>query len=104
MAAPLDEQARAAALISFNRHGPSFQDGSHLVFRELGLAYSLPRSLLRGVRARDGELLLAGRNLALLWKASTLPFESQANNNDAQHFTGFPGSATYWLLRANLRY
>jgi TonB-dependent SusC/RagA subfamily outer membrane receptor len=106
-AAPLEDQARAVAYTVFGRWGPTIEDGSYLRLRELSLGFTAPPAVSRLLRAQAGQLTLAGRNLAALWKASSLPMETAELSADIQSpyaTPGTPGSTTYWMLRVHLTY
>jgi hypothetical protein len=105
IATPLAEQARAIAYTSFFASGPFAQDASYLLLRELSLGLTVPSSVARVLGAQEGQVMLAGRNLALLWKASDAPVENATVSQDGWSVAGqIPGPLTTWLLRVHLTY
>jgi hypothetical protein len=104
---PLAEQARAVAYTTLGRGGPTAEDGSYLLLRELSLGFSVPPGVARLVGAQGAQVVLAGRNLALLWKASPLPIETANSSQDGDSEfadVNTPGPSTNWLLRVHLTY
>jgi hypothetical protein len=104
--APLLDQARILATNTVGYFGPSFKDASYAVWREVSLSSQLPARLARTARAEAANLVLAGRNVAVLWKASNIPVETSSHSADrnSDGFSGGLGPVTYWLLRLHLTY
>lgn len=97
----LEDQAKTAT----TRSGVWMQDASFLVFRELSISYTLPEQFARAVRANAGHLSLSGRNLALLWKASTAQFEAASSGDNALSASNAaPVPSTYALFRLQLTF
>lgn len=104
IATPLDEQAKSVAAAQFGARGDFMLPASYTVLREIALSFTLPQSLVQRVRANDARLLLAGRNLALLWKESSVPIESQPLSHDADVIPANTGPSTYWMIRVALTF
>jgi TonB-linked SusC/RagA family outer membrane protein len=115
--APLWLQARAAATNTYFAFSSLYaEDGSFIRFRELSLTYTLPRSVVRLVRAQSLSLTAAVRNLALWTRytgpdpetsnATNVQFAPTANgltvNNDVRADAGAVPLARYWVVRLNV--
>ncbi len=120
--APLWLQARAVAMTTYEIYSEFWQpaeNGSFVRFRELSATWTLPRAVVRRVRAQSLSVTGAVRNLAL-WTHYTgvdpevnntggtnvqaTPTSASGvavDNNIRQDFGGVP-LARYWVLRLNL--
>jgi hypothetical protein len=102
---PLADQARAVA-VSQSFAFPLYDEpASYLLLRELSASLTLPARWGRVVGAREARLVLAARNVALLWQQGTAPApESASISADAITSGDTAGPSTYWLLRIHLNY
>jgi TonB-dependent SusC/RagA subfamily outer membrane receptor len=103
---PLADQARAVAFTVLNPFGGIYTEpASYLLLRELSANLTLPLGWGRVVGAREARLVLAARNVALLWQQGTAPApESASISADAITSGDTAGPSTYWLLRIHLNY
>jgi hypothetical protein len=103
---PLAEQARAHASDLFQL-GPYVERNDYLQFRELSLAIMLPTAMTRFAAAERAQLVLAGRNIAMLWKASDIPIETgefYTDDRGSSLLTTTQGAPTYWIARLNITF
>ena len=102
VSAPLADQAQAVAR-NLGAFGPLIEGGSYFLLRELSASYTVPNSL-RLAKAKESYIVLAARNVAMLWREGTAPApESDTISRDIINlFTA--GPPTYVVLRLNLTY
>ncbi len=124
--APIWEQARdvAAEVITVsgvNGSAPPtgfYDDASFVRVRELSVAYTLPRTVVRALRAQHINLVLAVRNLALWTRytgidpevTNSLGFNAQLSptsntsivNNDMREDLAAVPLLRYWVVRLNV--
>jgi hypothetical protein len=81
--ASLEEQAFALATSQSVFTG-MFEDGAFTRFRELSVAYDLPRSWARRARVDALNVVVTGRNLAVWTKYSGVDPEASASNTDTR--------------------
>jgi hypothetical protein len=104
--APLEEQAKAMAGSAF---GAYVEDASFIRLREANLAYTLPRSFVRSLRAEKAVITLAGRNL-WHWLPNFSGWDSEINTvsglfGDGPNYNFVqPGQPRYFTLRIALTY
>ena len=104
---PLEEQARTVAAVQVGRTGPFIEESSFLLFRELSLAYTAPSIVAAKLRANRATLVLAARNVGMLWKANHVPFENaivDPGSDTGAQMSDAPSPPKYWILRLNLSY
>jgi TonB-linked SusC/RagA family outer membrane protein len=105
--APLWEQARAVAFRS-SALGRTFagyiEDGAFVRWRELSVAYALPRAIARAVRAQSADMMVTGRNLRLFTDFSGADPEVNADPGALEGYSANAAAppARYWLFRINL--
>jgi hypothetical protein len=100
----LADQAAALAMAQNFAYGTMIEPASYLFLRELSASLTLPAGWGRVVGAREARLVLAARNVALLWRQgrNTAP-ENDVVSSD-QTFPRTGGPPTYLLVRLNLNY
>ena len=106
--ASLQEQAMVVATLNH----PSktldgfFQDGEFLKLREASVRWSLPTRVASLMRARNADMIFAGRNLGTWSKYRGIDpennFQATADGSDTGSDFQTIGLATYWTLRFNL--
>jgi TonB-dependent SusC/RagA subfamily outer membrane receptor len=103
---PLADQAQTLAYTTRYSVGPLVDEGSYAMLRELSARFTVPASLARYARADGGSVVLAARNVAVLWKAGDVPIENGYVSYDGNAFSfgGPAGPLTTWLLRVHLNY
>jgi hypothetical protein len=105
--APLELQAAAVAASGGQSVFTGFyEDGNFTRFRELSVAYTLPASWARSVRADRWNVILTGRNLAVWTPFTGLDPETTVGNGDArgnEEFFSTPPMRT-WSFRMNLTF
>lgn len=104
---PLEEQAQAVGMFNFEPLGPVVKPTDYLQLREISAAFTLRASMTRFVKADRAQLVLAGRNVAMLWKAGNVPIEHGEYYTDDRGgvtFTTNQGPPTYWIARLNLTF
>jgi TonB-linked SusC/RagA family outer membrane protein len=104
--APLAEQAAALAVNQANVFVGMFEDGSFTRFREASVAYELPGTWARRVRAERLSLAVTGRNLGTLTDYTGVDPEASRDNSDTrgnEEFFATP-PLRYVTLRLNVNF
>jgi len=104
--APLAEQARAVAAVSYGLETGYFEDASFVKLRELSLTYTPPVEVAHRIGASGMSVTITGRNLAT-WTNYTgvdpeLNDAGQSNFNTADFLTQPP--VRYFIARINLTF
>lgn len=108
--APLADQAAAVTTNSAAKRTVwgFFVPNDFIRFRELSLSYNLPSSWARYVKSQNATLVLAGRNIGVLWTKypGIDPEMNSAVNNAAGSNNDFFAAPPlrYWLARVNLSF
>ena len=108
----LDDQAAAVAASSAslnNTRWVIFKPNDFIRFRELSVSYRIPERFAgRYLRARGAQLVVAGRNLSVLWtKYPGIDPEanrSVANTGGGNDDLGTPPAIRTWIARVNLNF
>jgi TonB-dependent SusC/RagA subfamily outer membrane receptor len=102
---PLSDQATFVA--SKYKFGFMTKDGSYAILREVSAALSIQRYVARYLGTSDAQLVVAGRNVGVLWTKNDMPFETTnvARDGDLNRiFGGNLPPVTYWIVRLNLNF
>ena len=104
--APLAEQGRAVAAVSYGLETGYFEDASFVKLRELSLTYFAPAEIARHVGASGLSVTVTGRNLVTWTNYSGIDPElndaGQSNFNTAEFLTQPP--VRYFIARINLTF
>ena len=103
--APLDEQARAAAVLNVGANEFAFlEPGWFIKLREVSLTFFLPDRWARAFRSDQLSLTLAGRNLGTITDYSGVDPEVNAFGQDNFSSSDFESQpqVTYWTARLNI--
>ena len=103
--APLDEQARAAAVLNVGGNEFAFlEPGWFIKLREVSLTFFAPDSWARAFRADELSLTLAGRNLGTITDYSGVDPEVNAFGQDNFSSSDFESQpqVRYWAARLNI--
>jgi TonB-linked SusC/RagA family outer membrane protein len=103
--APLDEQARAAAVLNVGANEFAFlEEGWFIKLREVSLTFFMPDRWARAFRADQLSLTLAGRNLGTITDYSGVDPEVNAFGQDNFSSSDFESQpqVTYWTARLNI--
>jgi TonB-linked SusC/RagA family outer membrane protein len=103
--APLDEQARAAAVLNIGANEFAFlEPGWFIKLREVSLTFFMPDSWARAFRSDQLSLTLAGRNLGTITDYSGVDPEVNAFGQDNFSSSDFESQpqVTYWTARLNI--
>ena len=104
--APLAEQARAVAAVSYGLETGYFEEASFVKLRELSLTYFAPTEIARHIGASALSVTVTGRNLATWTNYSGIDPElndaGQSNFNTAEFLTQPP--VRYFIARINLTF
>src|SRR3989449_9961563 len=104
--APLAEQARAVAAVSYGLETGYFEEASFVKLRELSLTYFAPAAIARHLGASALSVSVTGRNLATWTNYSGIDPElndaGQSNFNTAEFLTQPP--VRYFIARINLTF
>ncbi|MBK6488848.1 MAG: hypothetical protein IPF98_18830 [Gemmatimonadetes bacterium] len=106
--APLADQAAAVTTNSAAKRTVwgYFVPNDFIRFRELSVAYTIPRGLAQLVRSDNASIVLAGRNIGLRWTKypGIDPEMNSSVNNTAGTNNDFFAAPPlrYWLVRVNL--
>jgi hypothetical protein len=108
--APLADQAAAVTTNSAAKRTVwgFFVPNDFIRFRELSVSYNLPTAVARTLKSSNATLVLAGRNIGLLWtkypgidpEMNSAVANTAGSNND--FFAAPP--LRYWLARVNLNF
>jgi TonB-linked SusC/RagA family outer membrane protein len=107
--ASLEEQAMVVTHLNHpTRSLDGFiQDGEFTKLREVSVRWTLPQRLVSGIRARNADLVLSGRNLAVWTNYRGVDPENDylaTSGGDAPSDFQTIGPASYWVFRVNLGY
>ena len=83
------------------------QEGEFTKLREVSVRWTLPQRLVSGIRARNADLVLSGRNLAVWTNYRGVDPENDylaTSGGDAPSDFQTIGPASYWVFRINLGY
>jgi TonB-linked SusC/RagA family outer membrane protein len=105
---PLWDQARAVANSAAKNPTPSShgyqENGQFWKLREVSAVLAIPQRLTSSIRARDGQLVLSGRNLHT-WTSYTGPDpEENYGTGDVQNDFSTLAPPQYFIVRLNLHY
>jgi hypothetical protein len=103
---PPAEQARPVAR-SLGAWGQYYEPASYLSLRELSASLTMPPKWARVVRAGEARIVLAARNVALLWQQGTwiAPENGAVSEDTFGNFGGATsGPPTHWLVRLHVNY
>jgi outer membrane receptor protein involved in Fe transport len=105
---PLSEQARAVSYSQFFASGEFTEPASYVMLREVSMNFTAPPKWARMVRSRDARLVVAGRNVAQIWRQGTttaVENDGISRGDRAFSFASITGGApTYWVLRLHVTY
>ena len=109
---PLWRQARAVANLygttvngtKFTSPGGYWENGQFWRLREVSATLTLPNALASRLRARDANLVVAGRNLHVWTKYTDIDPEANYSTGDVQTDFITTGPASYFEFRLNLHY
>ncbi len=104
--APLAEQARAVAAVSYGLETGYFEEASFVKLREMSLTYLAPAEIARHIGASALSVTVTGRNLVTWTNYSGIDPElndaGQSNFNTAEFLTQPP--VRYFIARINLTF
>ncbi len=78
-----------------------YYNGGYAKLREISLSYTLPAQLAQRIGASQASVIIAGRNMGILWQEQKLSYlaggqtgDPEKNNIPTEEFTGEPTSGT----------